>query len=275
MISGSTRLAAVIGSPVEHSLSPTLHNAAYEALGLDWVYLAFEVPAGRGADALDAAAVLGLVGISVTMPHKHDAAARCDDLTDDAALLHSVNTVTVQRDGRLLGDSTDGEGFVRSLRAAGHDPAGAPVLVLGAGGAARAVTLACARAGAEVSITARRASAADDAARALGVAAVAWEDRDAAARTTAIVVNATPLGMTESACPLDPGAVGAGQVYADLVYHPRETAMMAAAAASGADVVGGIGMLVHQAALQVERWSGRTAPVDIMRSAVERALVAR
>lgn len=275
MISASTRVAGVIGDPVRHSLSPLLHNAAYRALGLDWVYVAFEVPAGRATAALDAAAALGLVGLSVTMPHKADAARRCDRLTAEAARLGAVNTVTVGPDGLLHGDSTDGEGFLRSLRAAGHDVAGARVLVLGAGGAARAVAAACAGAGATVTVAARRPDAARVAAETCGVQHAPWEARDGLAAAAAVVVNATPVGMAEPGTPLAPGAVGAGQVYVDLIYHPRETEMMVAAAAAGAEVVGGLGMLVHQAALQVERWTGRDAPLQPMRDAVERALAAR
>ena len=138
VITGATRVAGVIGDPVRHSLSPRLHNAAYRALGLDWVYVAFEVPDGGAVAALDAARVLDLIGLSVTMPHKTAIAAACDELTPDAAALHSVNTVTRLAGGRTLGDSTDGTGFLRSLADAGVDAAGRPVLLLGAGGAARA-----------------------------------------------------------------------------------------------------------------------------------------
>ena len=113
---GRTRLAAVIGAPVRHSLSPVLHNAAFAALGLDWVYVALEVEAGRGAAALDGMRALGLGGLSVTMPHKTDVADACDELSADAAALRSVNCVTPMGDGRLRGDSTDGDGFVRSLQ---------------------------------------------------------------------------------------------------------------------------------------------------------------
>jgi shikimate dehydrogenase len=261
VISGATRCAAVIGDPVRHSLSPLLHNTAYRELGLDIVYLAFEVPAGSTATALDAVRTLGLIGLSVTMPHKEAAAVACDELTDDAARLQSVNTVTPTPDGRMRGDSTDGEGFVRALRAAGHDPAGARVLVLGAGGAARAVSLALHRAGAAVEVAARRA---DAAARVPYAVPVAWETR--AEMDADIVVNATPVGMGgDTELVIVPRV---GTVYADLVYHPLETALLSAARSIGAPTVDGLGMLVHQAALQVEQWVGCPAPVDAMRTAV-------
>lgn len=130
---GATALYAVIGDPVRHSLSPVLHNAAFAALGVDAVYVALPVPAGEGRAAVRALPTLGIRGLNVTMPHKADAAAACDDLTDDAARLGVANTVTLTDDGRLLGDSTDGEGFVRSLLDEALDPAGCAVAVLGAG----------------------------------------------------------------------------------------------------------------------------------------------
>jgi shikimate dehydrogenase len=272
VISGASRLAGIIGDPVRHSLSPVLHNTAYRELGLDWVYLAFEVPLGNAAAALDAARTLGLVGLSVTMPHKTAAAVHCDRLSDAASRLESVNTVTVAADGRLEGDSTDGPGFLRSLVEAGCDPTGTRVLVLGAGGAARPVIVALAGAGAAVTVSARRPAAAAAAAALAGAATVPWRDRDAAAADCTVVVNATPVGMGDGASPLGPGAVGTGQVAADLVYHPLETPLLAAARAAGATVVDGVRMLVHQAALQVERWSGRAAPVVAMRAAVATAL---
>jgi shikimate dehydrogenase len=267
VISGRTRVAGVIGDPVRHSLSPALHNAAYDALGLDWAYVAFEVAAGAAAGALVAARTLGLVGLSVTMPHKAAAADACDELTSDAAQLHSVNTVTVLGDGRLRGDSTDGEGFVRSLRAAGHEPNGRKVLLLGAGGAARAVSVALHRAGAHVQVAARRPEAA---AHVPDATPVAWDARNEVVRAVDVVVNATPIGMGG-----DPSvAVGvhAGLVVADLVYHPLDTPLLRAGRAANAETVDGLGMLVHQAALQVEQWSGRDAPVETMRAAALRQL---
>ncbi|HAP74614.1 MAG TPA: quinate/shikimate dehydrogenase, partial [Acidimicrobiaceae bacterium] len=131
MISGATRVAAVIGSPVRHSLSPALHNAAFGQLGLDWAYVAFHVGHGDAQRAVDAMRVLGLGGLSVTMPHKEAVAAAVDELAPAAAALRSVNTVVPTDDGRLVGHSTDGAGFVASLAAAGVTGQGRPVGVLG------------------------------------------------------------------------------------------------------------------------------------------------
>ena len=148
VVTGETRLAAVIGDPVRHSRSPVIHNAAYAATGLDWVFVALEVRAGRGYDAVRALPVLGIAGLSVTMPHKADAARGCDELTADDTSLDVVNTIDCRDDGSLLGDSTDGEGLIRSLADAGLDVAGRKVLMVGAGGAARAAVLALGRTGA-------------------------------------------------------------------------------------------------------------------------------
>jgi shikimate dehydrogenase len=273
-ITGATRVAGVIGDPVRHSLSPVLHNAAYQTMGLDWAYVAFEVPDGGTKDALEAMRTLGLAGLSVTMPHKTAAAHACDELADDAATLLSVNTVTAV-DGRLVGSSTDGEGFLRSLADAGVDPSGQRVLLLGAGGAARAVALALGRAGAQVHVSARNSAAAAETAG-LGRGSVEpWEHRHECALLSRIVVNATPIGMAgrdPDGMPINPDQIEAAHTYVDLVYHPLETNFLRAARERAAARVDGLGMLVHQAALQVERWTGFDAPVDAMRTAAKAAL---
>jgi len=271
-ISGATRVAGVIGDPVRHSLSPILHNAAYRELALDWVYVAFEVPDGATRGAVDAMRTLGLAGLSVTMPHKSAAAAAADRLSDDARTLGSVNTLTLEADDMIAGDSTDGEGFLRSLRDAGCSVAGARVVLLGAGGAARAVAHALGRAGANVTVSARRAPAAVTAAELARGGTVPWDERAAAAGAADVVVNATPVGMGGDGVPLPLDALRHGQVLADLVYHPLETPLLSGARARGAIVVDGLGMLVHQAALQVERWTAKPAPVEAMRAAAERQL---
>ncbi len=263
-MTGETRLAAVIGDPVRHSRSPAIHNAGYEAAGLDWVFVALPVPAGRGADAVAAMPVLGIAGFSVTMPHKADAARACDALSADATTLAVVNTVVLREDGSLWGDSTDGEGLVRSLVDAGLDVAGRRVLVVGAGGAARASVLALGRAGATVTVTARRPEAAAAAASLAPGAAVAALDEGLGEQFD-VVVNATPVGMAGESLPIAPP--GPGRWAVDLIYHPAETPFLAAAAARGARVVGGLGMLVHQAALGFEAMTGHPAPLVAMRAA--------
>jgi shikimate dehydrogenase len=273
VISASTRVAAIIGDPVRHSLSPILHNAAFQELGLDWVYVAFEVPKGGAAAALAAMRTLRLAGLSVTMPHKTAAVDACDEVSAAAAQLQSVNTVTPIAGGRLRGDSTDGEGFLRSVTTE-LDVNGASVVILGAGGAARAVAYALHHAGAQVQISARREERAATAVeRVGGGAVVAWDQRNDAAHAADLVVNATPIGMPDNdGNPLLPIALRADQVVADLVYHPIDTELLHEARSRGARTVDGLQMLVHQAALQFEQWTGQPAPVDTMHLAVRRAI---
>lgn len=268
-VTAATRLCAVIGDPVRHSQSPRLHNAAYEALGLDRIYLALEVPAGHGRAAVRSILDLGIDGLNVTMPHKEDAAAACDELTADAAALRSVNTVVRRADGTLLGASTDGEGFLRSLADAGIDPSDATALVVGAGGAARAVVAALGRVGAGVTVAARRPDAAAAAAAlAPDARAIDLADIGAALTGVTLVVQSTPVGMDGASLPFDPEGLGPAHAVCDLVYHPTVTPLLAAAQARGARTVGGIGMLLHQAALAFELHTGFAAPLEAMRSAI-------
>jgi shikimate dehydrogenase len=281
-------LVGVIGSPIAHSLSPLLHTAAFAALGLDatWHSQAFEVAAGEAALALGAMRRAGVSGLSVTMPHKADVAGLVDECTAVAQRLGAVNCI-INRDGHLVGTNTDGQGFVASLaRGAGFVPAGKRCLVIGAGGAARAVVLALAEAGAsEVAVlnrTPERAAAAAALAGAAGSVAPAErpgspEDKGQIeiVGSADLVVNATPLGMAGAfhGGPADwlvaPNLLHPGQVAADLVYVPRPTRWLAEAAAAGALPVDGLGMLVHQAAAQLELWTGQPAAVEAMWQAAE------
>lgn len=280
-LSGATRLAAVIGSPVRHSLSPVIFNAAFRATGLDWVYLAFEVAAAQGADAVRACRALGIEGLSVTMPHKDVAAATVDDLSARAAALGAVNCVS-RRGDRLHGDNTDGPGFVAALRAASDiEVDGCRAVVLGAGGAARAIVHALGEAGAAEIVVVNRTAAAAEVAADL-VPGVARVGGPGDVTDSELVVNATSVGMSvpddpeaERRCPVDPDLLRPGQVVADIVYHPATTALLAAAGARGAQTVGGLGMLVHQAALAFEIWTGTAAPLAAMSDAAEEALRAR
>ena len=261
-----TRVAGVIGSPVRHSLSPVIHNAGFRALGLDWAYLAFEVAPGAAAAAVGAMRALGLAGLNVTRPHKDGVAAAVDRLTPVAEALGAVNTVVPVGD-ELVGDSTDGPGFVASL-AAEHDfdPAGRRCLVLGAGGAGRAVVLALADAGAtDVVVVARRPEQAATAARLAGACGRVGQAGDAA--SAELVVNATPLCAE---LPLGLGAddLGPGQLVVDLIYEPPVSAILEAARARGAATANGVGMLLHQAALSFTVWTGEPAPLSPMQAAV-------
>ena len=269
-IRGSTRVAGIIGDPVTHSRSPAIHNAAFRAVGLDWVYVAFPVAIGAGEEAVRAGRVLGLAGLNVTMPHKAAAASACDELSDRAATLGVANTIVYRPDGTVAGDVTDGEGFVRALAEQGVDTAGRRVLVIGAGGAARAITLALADAGAGVTVSARRADAALEVATLVNtatgrdVAVASFTALDASVGGADVVVNATPLGMNGEPPPFDPSFLGPTTFVADTVYHPEETPLLAAARAHDAPCINGLGMLVHQAALAFEAWTGIQAPLEVM-----------
>jgi shikimate dehydrogenase len=276
----------VIGDPVRHSLSPVLHNAAFAALGLDWVYVAFEVPPDEVAAALAGVRALGIDGLSVTMPHKEAVAGLMDRLSPAASRLGAVNTV-VRRGGRLEGETTDGDGLLAALRSdEGWDPAGRRCLLLGTGGAARAVALALGRAGVgELVVAGRRPGKAQEvAALAGGAGRVGSVDE---AGTADAVINATPVGMAgvtslrgeprRAVLPfdLDPARLGPDQLVVDLVYAPAVTPLVAAARAAGARAVNGLGMLIHQAALQFRLWTREDPPLAAMSAAAMSALAHR
>lgn len=275
---GTTRTAAVIGNPVRHSLSPHIHNAGFRALDLDWVYVAFDIAPGRAGDAVAAMRALHLGGLSVTMPHKADIAASLDRLTPQARLLGAVNCVAWDQ-GELVGHNTDGGGFVDSLeQETATTVRDRSCLVVGAGGAARAVVLALAESGAgEVVVVNRTPRKAHAAAELAGPVGRVGSVGDAAAAD--IVINATSVGMDGTGgagrLPIPADRLRADQIVADLVYHPVVTPLMAAASAAGATVVGGVGMLVHQAARQFELWTGHPAPVRAMEDAASAAIGAR
>lgn len=275
---GTTRLAGVIGDPVRHSLSPALHNAAFAHLGLDWTYVAFEVPAGGGADAVAAMRALGIDGLSVTMPLKAEVAEACDELSPAAAMLGAVNCVRRGGD-RLIGENTDGVGFVNSLRSqAGVELAGMHAVVLGAGGAARAVVVALVSEGASVTIVNRSVERAMQAAelgkRAAAAAGIGSSmsvmvGAPGAIRDADLVVNATPLGMRGTdPMPAPAELLRHGQVVADLIYMPAVTPILEVADEAGAQILNGTGMLLFQAAEQFKMWTGRDAPVRAMGAAV-------
>lgn len=267
VVTGHTRVVGIIGDPVAHSRSPAIHNAAFAACGLDWVYVAFPVVADDGAAAVHAARTLGLAGLNVTMPHKTSATGACDTLSAEAEALGAVNTLTIER-SHVVGHSTDGAGFLRALDDESIATAGRAFVVLGSGGAARAVVHALGTRDAHVTVVARREAASREAATlAPGAEIAGFEDLAAVIARSDVVVNATPVGMDGEALPIDVGLLGSGQDVVDLVYEPVETPLVAAAHARGLRAVNGLGMLVHQAALAFTLWTGVEAPLDVMRRA--------
>ena len=283
VISGRTRVVGVIGWPIAHSVSPAMHNAAFRALGLDWCYVPFPVRPERLSQALAGVRGLGLGGINVTVPHKQALLALVDELTPEARAVGAVNTVVVKGE-TLTGHNTDVGGFLRALGDAGCDAKGLSALVLGAGGAARAVVYALARVGAQVTLLNRTASRAHDLARefaALGAGArleAGPLDEQAlrrAAPRAHLIVNTTPLGMwpeVEASPWLEGVPFPADALLFDLVYNPRETRLMRQARTEGARAVDGLRMLVHQGAEAFELWTGVHPPIEVMYAACTAAL---
>ena len=267
-------LAAVIGSPVGHSLSPAIHNAAFRALGLPWVFVAWEVPEGYAPEALESMERFGVAGLSVTMPHKSAVAQALDGLAEEAEILGAVNCVVREAgaggETKLIGHNTDGYGIIASLREdAGFAPENSDCLVLGAGGAARAAVLALASAGAARIAVANRTPK-----RAKQAAALAGNKGEVVPADAAgefdLVINATPLGMGDlkDEIPVSPMLLRPDQTVLDLIYIPEETTLMAQARDRGVAVYNGLGMLVHQAARAFELWTSQPAPLEAMASAV-------
>ncbi len=261
-----TRIAAVIGDPVRHSLSPRLHNAGFAALGLDWFYVACPVARGQAAQAIEAMRTLGIEGLSVTMPHKKSVAVAVDDLSPTAAKLGAVNCV--RRDGDwLVGENTDGVGFVDSLRSQLQmDPDGLTIVIVGAGGAARSIALAMAEHGAQVGIFNRTARSAEEVVEIVGAASSVVQEE--AIRDADVIVNATPLGMSDDSLPFDPSLLSKGQSLIDLIYEPEKTALLVEAESLGVKTLNGVGMLLHQAGAQFQLWTGCEPPLKEMAQAV-------
>lgn len=281
MITGKTKVCAVIGWPVEHSLSPSIQNAAFAAAGLDYVYVSLAVTPAALAAAVAGFRAAGLAGINVTVPHKVGIIPHLDALDRSAELVGAVNTVVFAA-GRATGHNTDLAGFVNSLAAAGVAIAGRRAVILGAGGAARAVAWGClANGAAGVTVGARDAAKAAAFAASFPAGAVAgcgWHDAAFAVALSCcdILVNCTPLGMYPNVgedVPLDWAALSPGAVVCDLIYTPPLTAFLARARERGHLTVGGAGMLIEQGAAAFTLWTGREAPREAMRAAFDEALL--
>lgn len=262
MLSGAARVAGVIGWPVAHSRSPRLHNHWLRRHGIDGAYVPLPVAPGALAEAVAGLRAAGFAGANVTLPHKEAAFAVCDRVDASALRAGAVNTLVFGGDG-VLGSNTDGVGFMENLRAHGVEAGGA-ALVLGAGGAARAVAAALLDAGAVVSVANRSRERAERLAEALpGLRVVGWEARGDALADQALLVNTTSLGMVgHGALSLDLARAGAGMAVADIVYAPLETALLAEARARGMRAVEGLGMLLHQARPGFAAWFGVEPVVD-------------
>jgi shikimate dehydrogenase len=278
-ISGKSTLVGLIGWPVEHSLSPAMHNSAFSSLALNWVYVPLPVHPANVREALKGLAALNFAGVNVTVPHKQAVIRYLDELSEAAKIMGAVNTIHI-KDGKFYGYNTDAAGFLNSLIEADCHPKGRRVAVLGAGGAARAVVFALARAEAEAVVvfnrTAERAAfLVDDLTETFPDSHLSFAPLTSEALATLdgkvdLIVNTTSVGMSphtaDSPWPADVPIPGQATI-CDLVYNPLETRFLIQARAAGVATIDGLGMLVHQGAYAFEQWTGQKPPTDVMREA--------
>lgn len=285
---GSTKVICIFGDPVAHSLSPVMHNAAFEALSIDMAYVPFHVhaePPGELKRAVSAIRALNIHGLNITIPHKEKVMSYLDEVDAHALAVGAVNTV-VNRGGSLIGYNTDGEGYLEGLKLdTGFAPKGKKVVIIGAGGAARSilysVLLKKPKAVVLVNRTgARSTSLAREFERKLGVKIATAPFEGEALRQCAhgahLVVNTTSIGLNgqgELDFPVE--LLPDGAVVSDIVYSPLETAFLKEASRRGLKTHDGLSMLVHQGAIGFKLWTGRKAPVDVMRAAALAALALR
>ena len=281
-INATTQFCGVIGNPVGHSLSPAIHNAAFQKLGLNFVYLAWKVEAI--GDAVKGLRALGnFRGASVTIPHKVAVLPFLDEVEATARHIGAINTIVAQN-GRLLGINTDATGALRALKQGNAPVSGEPVIILGSGGAARAIAFALA---AEAGISRlhllgidehERRQLALDVTQKTGVrvadAVLNEQSLKAALAEANVLIHCTPIGMAPR-----PGAscvpahlLRPGLTVMDIVYNPRETKLLADAKAAGCLTISGLEMFLYQAAAQFERWTGQSAPTQVMRAVLESRL---
>lgn len=287
MISGRTDYYAIFGKPIEQALSPIIHNVAFEALGIDAVFLGHEISEGSLSDAVKGARALGYSGLAVTMPYKREILPLLDEVVGHAKILGAVNVVQ-NKDGRLIGHNTDGDGFVASLKASGVDPAGKSVFLFGAGGAARGIALALFDAGVKrlflCNIYEEEAQSAIQMLNLAGYESVSFvpfqrETAAAAAREANLVINATNLGMKGNSSEhmelIDWASVKKDAAFADVVHSPLTTPFLKKAEALGHKIIKGDGMLLYQGMLAFQIFTGLPAPENVMRERLDQWLILR
>jgi shikimate dehydrogenase len=275
-ISGKTRVCGVIGDPIEHSLSPTIQNAAFNHLELDFVFLAFRVKAADLENAMRGMHGLGIHGLNVTMPHKSAVIGCLDEVDFTVRFLGSANTI-LNRDGKLSGFSTDGVGALKALLENGLDLSGKKVLLLGAGGAAKAIAFVLVPEVGELAILNRSTEKAEELAETLGHmfnrkvvgGALSPDAIKATLRDSDVLVNATSAGMKPNLNQsiVAPQWLRSDLTVMDIVYDPVETRLAKDAKAAGAKIVSGVEMLIYQGAASFEIWTGKPAPIEVMRKA--------
>ena len=283
IVSGKTRICGLIGDPVEHSMSPAMQNAAFRELGLDYIYVPFRVKSTELGQAIAGMRALNIRGLNVTVPHKVAVVQFLDKLDPLAEKIGAVNTI-VNDDGVLTGYNTDATGFLQALLEREIEPAGKRAVILGAGGAARAIAFILAERGATLLILNRALELdwAEELAQRLSATfnkkvkalELNRENLMPALDKADILVNATSVGMSPKAdeTPLPAGLLRPGLIVYDIVYNPVKTRLLREAEAVGASTISGVDMLVWQGALAFEKWTGRKAPVELMKRETVRLL---
>lgn len=275
-ITGKTRVCGVIGDPIEHTLSPVMHNAAFDALKLDYAFLAFRVKSAGVENCMNGMRAFNIRGLNVTMPHKSAVMKFLDRIDLSAQIVNSVNTI-LNRDGKLFGFNTDGVGALRALRENGVELKGRKILLLGAGGAARAIAYTMAKEGDELAVLNRTLKPAQDlskllektASKKIISGALSPKEIQQNLQDSDILINATSVGMKPKAeeSLIPPKLLRPNLAVMDIVYNPIETKLAREAKAASAKVVSGVEMLIYQGAASFEIWTGKSAPVGVMRQA--------
>jgi len=271
-------LTACLGDPVDGNPTGVMEEAAFAAKKLNWRYLTIQVKKGDLPPAFSGLKAMGFRGFNLTMPHKLDIIPMLDELTEAASIIGAVNTV-IERNGRWIGENTDGKGFVTALKLAGVDPAGKTFTILGAGGAARAISVECALAGAKaITIINRNEARGRELAALIAEKTTAesrylhWEPAMTVPADTEILINATCVGLHPNVTDkpdLDYSTITDRMVVSDVVFNPVDPVFLQEARARGAKTISGIGMLVQQGALNFTLWTGEDAPVDVMYQTLE------
>ncbi len=281
LITGTTKICGIIGDPIEHTMSPVMHNAAFRQLGMDCVYLPFRVGKEAVGRAIEGVKALNIRGLNVTIPHKTAVIPYLDGLDPMAERMGAVNTI-VNDKGILTGYNTDAAGFLRALKENKIELRGANIVVLGAGGASRGISFLLAENGADLTILNRSRERAEDLASQVSTAtetdvkalALDGENLSLALEGANILVNTTRVGMVPDVnqTPVPAGRLRPDMAVFDIVYNPVKTRLLADAEAAGARTIGGLEMLVWQGALAFTLWTGQAAPVDLMRKVAFKAL---
>jgi shikimate dehydrogenase len=280
MISGKTSVFGIFGHPVEHTFSPGMHNAAFAKIKRDACYVPFAVAPSDLERAVRAIVPLGICGLNITIPHKETILPFLDDLTDDARMIGAVNTIEVNR-GNLIGHNTDGRGFLRSLSVETRfRPKGKTFLMIGSGGAARAVGINLALSGATTillcdidSVKASKLARDIENKTSTRVKVLTPDGLEKNAQLAECIINATPLGLKPGdPLPIPRHLIRKDQLICDLVYNPLQTPLLKTARSAGAKTLSGIGMLLYQGVIAFEIWTGGKAPVDVMKAALTRQI---